>query len=178
MLAFVSLYPGQPDPRPLVEVIHQCPCCDLATIKYGDGHSKTVMPSYLEFLPEEISSRGFKVLKFAQRMPAYILAGERLNTWRIDDHQNVEAGDMIRLATNDGHVFGVAEVLWTKSTLFGRLTTEDKDTHQLFSSDSEMFATYSRYYKRSVGPETAVKVIRFRLLSIPAAALSDPDKQI
>ncbi len=51
-----------------------------------------------------------------------------------------------------------------RETSFGKLAPEDKKGHEPFSSDREMYETYSRYYKISVTPQTPIKVIRFRLV--------------
>jgi len=50
-----------------------------------------------------------------------------------------------------------------KETTFGKLTKRDKEGHEEFSSDDEMYRTYSRYYKTCVKPETKLKIITFRL---------------
>ena len=50
-----------------------------------------------------------------------------------------------------------------KETWFGKLTPEDKNGHEPFASEKEMYDTYAGYYQQTVEPETVVKVIRFRL---------------
>ncbi|MFI5294338.1 MAG: hypothetical protein ACHQ0Y_04865 [Thermodesulfovibrionales bacterium] len=170
------LFPGSEEKKE-VEIIHTCDGCDMALVKHSDGRTESVMPSYLESISETAPNRRFKVLKFAHRIPPEILAGDKQITWRIDDEKGIEAGDVIKLATNDtdattpGEVFGVAEVLWVKQTSMGLLSAEDKKFHAPFASDDDIYRTYSRYYRKPVGPKTPVKVIKFRLLSVPAAAL-------
>jgi hypothetical protein len=43
------------------------------------------------------------------------------------------------------------------------LSEADKEGHETFASNEEMYKTYSRYYQRTVTPETSVKIIRFKL---------------
>jgi hypothetical protein len=55
-------------------------------------------------------------------------------------------------------------VVSVKETAFGKLTDEDKEGHEKFNSDDEMYRTYSRYYGLTIKPETELKIIRFKLL--------------
>ncbi len=77
---------------------------------------------------------------------------------------------MYKLATNslcynDGTEFATAKATAVKETTFRDLTAADKEGHENFASDEEMYATYSRYYRVEVTPETNVKVIKFRIIS-------------
>lgn len=36
--------------------------------------------------------------------------------------------------------------------------------HENFESDEEMYATYTKYYGRPVGPNTPVKIVQFELI--------------
>ncbi|MFB6242291.1 MAG: hypothetical protein ABEJ36_05845 [Candidatus Nanosalina sp.] len=51
-----------------------------------------------------------------------------------------------------------------KQTTFGRLTEEDREGHESFESEEEIYQTYSDYYDKEVGPDTELKVVKFRLL--------------
>ena len=53
-------------------------------------------------------------------------------------------------------------MLAVRETIFGKLTPEDKNGHEPFTSEKEMYDTYAGYYQQTVEPETAVKVIHFR----------------
>jgi len=46
----------------------------------------------------------------------------------------------------------------------GNLTEEDKDGHEKFTTEREMYETYSSYYKRTVDETSPVKVIKFELV--------------
>jgi len=60
--------------------------------------------------------------------------------------------------------FARAELLDVKETTFGELTEEDWEGHKKFASDDEMYKTYSIYYKREVGKDIPVKIIKYKLL--------------
>jgi hypothetical protein len=51
-----------------------------------------------------------------------------------------------------------------KNTTFGKLTEEDKEGHEEFSSDGEMYKIYSGYYGFQVDSKTELKIIKFKLL--------------
>jgi hypothetical protein len=105
-----------------------------------------------------------KMIKFSEPLPQLILDGKKWTTWRIGDEKNIAVGDEISLCDGKETEFAKAKVLWTREKEFGRLTKEDREGHEPFSSDSEMYETYSRYYRIIVTPKTRVKVVKFKLL--------------
>lgn len=105
-----------------------------------------------------------KVLKFSDPLPELVLKGEKNTTWRINDQRGITKGDMLSLCRNDGTEFAKAKVIWTNETMFGKLAPDDKEGHEKFSSDREMYETYSKYYNTKVTADTKVKVIKFELL--------------
>ncbi len=105
-----------------------------------------------------------KRLKFLDPLPGLVLSGKKNTTWRINDDKDIQQDDELSLCDKNGTEFAKAVVIDVKETYFGKLTADDKKGHEDFSSDKEMYATYSRYYKMDVTPETNVKVIKFRLL--------------
>ncbi len=163
--AYRTLVAGCDSDKKEVEILHVCRGCDMATVRHLDGRVESVTPAYLIPIPEEFGVRKGKVMKFAHRLPPSILSGERDITWRHDaQEKHWEPGDIAALATNDGEVFARAEILWTKETVFGRLTDEDKKGHEKFESDEAIYQTYSGYYHKKIGPDSSVTVIKFRLL--------------
>ena len=107
-----------------------------------------------------------KILKFSEPLPGLVLDGRKDITWRINYQGDINVGDELCLCHNNGQEFARAKVIWVKETTFGNFTAEDKEGHEKFSSEGEMYATYSRYYNMQVTPETRVKVIKFNLLQI------------
>lgn len=107
-----------------------------------------------------------KQLMFADPLPELIIAGKKTVTWRINDKKDINVGGPLSLYRNNGNEFARAEVTHVKETVFGRLTKEDKNGHEKFSSDEEIYQTYSHYYDMTVTPETPLKMIRFSLRNI------------
>lgn len=102
-----------------------------------------------------------KQLKFSN--PDLILKGNKSATWRINDDKNLSVGDYLSLCNVNGEEFAKAKIISVGETSFENLTEEDKRGHEKFSSDKEMYETYSRYYKMKVIPKTKLKVIKFQL---------------
>ncbi len=102
--------------------------------------------------------------KFSEDLIDMILEGEKDTTWRIWDDRDVSVDQEISLEDTDGRRFAEARVRRVKETTFGRLSEEDREGHESFDSEREMYRTYRRYYGIDVGPDTRVKVIKFELL--------------
>jgi hypothetical protein len=109
-----------------------------------------------------------KILKFAEPLPRLVLTGRKDTTWRINDEKNITCGDELSMYYGDGpnkeNEFAKANVLWIKETIFKNLTNEDYEGHEKFSSEEEMYKTYSRYYNMEINPQTRLKVIKFKLI--------------
>ena len=118
----------------------------------------------VKFIYCAIISLYMKQLKFSEPLPKLVLGRQKDTTWRINDNKQITAGDQLSLCYNDGQEFAKTEVIWVKETTFQNLTEEDKEGHEKFSSEKEMYQTYSGYYNMKVEPKTRVKIIKFRLL--------------
>lgn len=106
-----------------------------------------------------------KTLKFRDHLAKMILAGEKDLTWRLFDDKDLTKGDVVDLVNYETHeVFGQAELVEVREKSMSKIEEEDFDGHEKFASDEEMYATYREYYGDSVGPETLVKIIRFKLI--------------
>ena len=104
-------------------------------------------------------------LKFAGELPKLILEGKKDTTWRINDEKNIEEGDvLILISTESLKEFGKANVIKVNNTTFKNLNYNDKEGHEKFITEEEMYETYSKYYNTKIIPETKVKVITFKLL--------------
>jgi len=103
-----------------------------------------------------------KRLKFVT--PDLILKENKTTTWRINDEKNISVGDHLSLCDVNGKEFAKAEVTSVRETIFKNLTEEDKEGHEKFLSDKEMYHTYSGYYKMEVTPKTKLKIIKFQLM--------------
>jgi len=65
-----------------------------------------------------------------------------------------------------GEQFCIAELVQIKETTFGHLDDSDSDGYEKFESEKVMYATYSKYYSKPIGPETPLKIIKFKLLNL------------
>ena len=105
-----------------------------------------------------------KKLKFANGLPELILNGKKITTWRISDDKNLSVDDIISCCRVDGTEFANAKITSVKETIFEELTEEDKEGHEPFESDRQMYETFSKYYNIEITPQTKLKVIKFELI--------------
>ena len=74
-------------------------------------------------------------------------------------------GDRVDFLESDtDELFATAKVIEVIEKLFCNFKEEDRKGHEKFKNDKEMYKTYEKYYNKKVGPETAVKIIFFKLL--------------
>lgn len=105
-----------------------------------------------------------RMLKFSDPLPELILKGEKTTTWRVGGSgEGVAVGNKLSLCDDSGQEFAKAEVVDVNDTIFDELNDDDKEGHEKFASDSEMYETYCGYYGE-VTSKTNVKVIKFKLL--------------
>jgi hypothetical protein len=106
-----------------------------------------------------------KIIKFRDHLAKLVLAGEKNMTWRLFDDKNLSEGDSVELINwNTGEKFGEAILTKVWEREMGQLGESDFDGHEKFTEDEEMYRTYRTYYGDRVGPETLVKVIKFKLV--------------
>lgn len=106
-----------------------------------------------------------KTLKFRPELTSLITGGTKTATWRLDDDKNIMVGDTLELlefGTLNKIATAVAQEVIVKK--FKDLTDNDRLGYELYSSENEMYKSFSNDYKKVVDPETEVKVIKFRIL--------------
>lgn len=95
-----------------------------------------------------------------------ILLGKKNSAWRLFDDKNLSEGDDIELREFGAqNAFATARITKVVEKKFSQLTKTDKEGHEAYGSDQEMYDTYSGYYDTEVGPDTYVKLIWFELTS-------------
>lgn len=105
-----------------------------------------------------------KVVKFRDYLVSLIVSGKKNSTWRLFDDKDLSKDDEIELREfGKEKSFARAKITKVVEKAFKDLTAEDKQGHEKFVNDEEMYKTYSDYYKTKVGPETNVKIIWFEL---------------
>ncbi len=108
-----------------------------------------------------ISGEG-KTLKFTSELVDRILSGEKFSTWRLFDDKDLKIGNkLIFINKENGQAFGRAKIIKLVTKAFGALTDEDWVGHEKFSSEVEMYDTYSKYYGKSIGSDTEIKIMTF-----------------
>lgn len=106
-----------------------------------------------------------KTLKFRKSLSELILQRKKDATWRLFDDKNLSVGDVVSfLVWETKEEFAKAKLVKVKETALGELADEDWDGHEKFSSDEEMYKTYSKYYNRQVDKNSLIKIIKFELL--------------
>ena len=105
-----------------------------------------------------------KKLKFSNGLLELVLSGKKTTTWRIGDDKNLSVGDEISCCKVDGVEFTKARITSVRETTFKELTEKDKEGHESFESDEEMYKTFSDYYNMKVTPKTRLKVVKFELI--------------
>lgn len=106
-----------------------------------------------------------KQVKFREFLSKLILSGEKNVTWRLFDDKNISKADELSLLIwETGEEFAKALVTDVTVKTFAELTEEDWSGHERFSTDEEMYATYTLYYKQPVDGDTPVKMIKFSLI--------------
>lgn len=101
-----------------------------------------------------------KTVKFRPDLVPLVLSGEKDSTWRLFDDKDLRVGDEIELLVFVTlERFATATITKVMEKSFKDLTAEDKQGHEQYASDQEMYETYTRYYKTLVGPDTPVKLI-------------------
>lgn len=105
-----------------------------------------------------------KTLKFSPELVKLVQNGTKTTTWRLFDDKNIQVGDEITLIKKP-ELVPFAEVVVEEVTIkpLGLLDKNDKQGHEEVGSDENMYKTYSQYYNKEVGPETEVKVIKFKV---------------
>ncbi len=108
-----------------------------------------------------------KTLKFRKHLCEQVLSGEKTTTWRLFDDKDISVNDEVSLVvweTQEEFAKAIINVVYEKT--LGTLTDEDWEGNGKFSSDQEMYATYTKYYNQKVDANTVVKIIQLTLTKL------------
>lgn len=106
-----------------------------------------------------------KQLGFVKELIPLVLSGQKYISWRVNDDKDLSANDTIQLVEMiTREPFAKAKIISVKNTTFGKLTPDDRDGHEKFTSEKEMLDTYSGYYGQKITADTPLKVIKFKLI--------------
>lgn len=103
---------------------------------------------------------GMKLVKFRDYLVQLVLSGENNSTWRIFDDKNLSVNHEIELREfGKDESFATAKITKVVEKPFGDLTKADKEGHEKYIYDEEMYNTFSCYYNIGVNASTKVKII-------------------
>ena len=106
------------------------------------------------------------VLRFRPGLIDLITEGVKTNTWRIWTDKYVSVGDDVQLINSEtDQVFARAQIIEKCEKSFADLTDNEKQGHESFESEEDMYQYYSEYYKIAVDENTSVTVIKFQIIN-------------
>jgi hypothetical protein len=107
-----------------------------------------------------------KILGFNEKLVPLILKGEKTITWRLFRHHDyLKVNDIILLEnTQTKEIFGKAKITHIKDKIMKEISNADKEGHEEFSNEKEMYVWYSECYGCRVDENTPVKIVRFKIL--------------
>lgn len=104
-------------------------------------------------------------LKFSPELVPLVIDGSKSSTWRLFDEKNLQVGEIIDLIKRpELSVFAQAKITEVIQTKMGNLSSNEKQGHETYINDEEMYKTYSGYYNKPVSSETVVTIYRFELV--------------
>ena len=109
-----------------------------------------------------------KRIKFTAKLVPLIFSGDKTATWRLFDDKELSIGDVVDcLVAETGAYFATIELIDITEKPLGKLIDDDWSGHERFENDEAMYEAYRTYYPdRTIGPETLVKIVRFKLLEV------------
>lgn len=125
-----------------------------------------IFPPSQKVLDNYLSGKSIaKTLKFDEDLAELILSGKKTATWRLFDDKDISLGDKLDLLARPKlEKFAEAIVLDVVEKPFSSLEKADYEGHETYKDTEEMYCTFSKMYKREVGPNTIVKIIHFSLI--------------
>lgn len=106
-----------------------------------------------------------KTIKFRADLVDSILDGSKKSTWRLFDDKNLSVGDNIELRTfGDKKLFATGKITDVVEKKSSQLEEVDMVGHESYSSDEEMYETFSKYYSTKVSQDTYLKIVYFKVL--------------
>jgi hypothetical protein len=105
-----------------------------------------------------------KKLAFSPSLISMIMSKKKYSTWRLFDNKKLLKNDIFDLINSDTRKkFATAKIVKIIQKQFGELTKSDKEGHEFFKSEKEMYKTYSKYYHKKIDKNSIVKIIFFKL---------------
>lgn len=109
-----------------------------------------------------------KSLKINHDFAIKIQANKAHYTWRINDDKDLHVNDKVQLIDkldegqpSSNKVIGVATITSILEKQIGKITKDDMEVDEVFTSTDDLLKTFRGYYGPQVNPQTPLKMIRF-----------------
>jgi len=104
-----------------------------------------------------------KTLKFTEALVPLVESGQKTTTFRLFDDKDLQVGDVVTVFVKEtGYQFGIMTITEVITKPICDLIESDWSGHERYESEEAMYAEFKKYYGDGVGPETELKIIRFR----------------
>lgn len=109
-----------------------------------------------------------KILKVGHKVAKLIAEGTKNTTWRVNDDKNLSVNDKIGIVDkvnpkdpDSWRIIGIAHVNKILEKRLGEIEPPELGKGEDFSSKSEMFEIFKKYYGPEVNEQTPVKILEF-----------------
>ena len=93
------------------------------------------------------------------------MSGQKSSTWRLWDDKDLTTGDIVEFGNSETReVFAKAEITKVVEKQFKDLNEEEKEGHEKYESEEELFKQFEKYYGKPVNNDTVFKIIWFKLI--------------
>jgi len=107
-----------------------------------------------------------KKLYFGPPYPRILFTGDKNKTFRVSSGDRYNVDDDISLCCADGREFAKATVSRKTRKTFAELEERDWEGHERFSSERDMYMTYSNWERSPVTPETSLDIIEYKNFAV------------
>ncbi len=106
-----------------------------------------------------------KRVHFAPNLIPLIMSGQKTSTWRLWDDKHLTQGDIVEFGNSETReVFAKAELKRVIEKPFKDLKEGEKEGHEKYTSEEELFEKFEKYYGKLVDKNTIFKIIWFELI--------------
>lgn len=106
-----------------------------------------------------------KRIHFAPNLIPLIMSGQKTSTWRLWDDKDLTTGDIVEFGNSETReVFAKAELTKVIEKPFKDLEENEKEGHEKYTNEEELFKQFEKYYGKPVNSDTIFKIIWFKLI--------------
>lgn len=106
-----------------------------------------------------------KKIHFAPNLIPLIMSGQKTSTWRLWDDKDLTTGDIVEFGNSETReLFAKSELTKVIEKPFKDLKDDEKEGHEKYKSEEELFEQFEKYYGKPVNSDTLFKIIWFKLI--------------